>query len=448
MKRKAGELLVHLQTMLQHPASDPNTCMETLDYFLARLSSVQSSARLQALSGLRLLLTPVQEEGMEVDLLEEETSSDWLLRHLPALPCFPLIHARLSASLRQACQVECDPPTVSLYIRFLSQTQKLELEEMGDLALDMATVIVERSSLMPALLPGTSHPAATGAPVQAATSSALLSIFYPSIQLVRQQDARVAWSESQDLINVVWGSGECATLHILVVHAQIILLTYGNTNSTYDQFRNLLLMWFPPGQELPRAFLVDTSEEALLIPDWLKLKMIRSSVSVLVDSALRDLDPQQLVLFIQSFGIPVDSMSKLLQTLDTAVVADLESVNESVLDKAYMGQLVAVQHNRGATGGLVFAESLGLNLDLGGRNNEPPIPSNILPALVIPPRSTAMIPPNQVKATLLHLYDVGSPSRMSSKEQQDTFRTLQKFLTSEISTQQPGKPMLEATVSA
>jgi hypothetical protein len=41
------------------------------------------------------------------------------------------------------------------------------------------------------------------------------------------------------------------------------------------------------GQELPRAYLVDTSEEALLIPDWLKLKMIRSSVSVLVDSALR-----------------------------------------------------------------------------------------------------------------------------------------------------------------
>ena len=45
--------------------------------------------------------------------------------------------------------------------------------------------------------------------------------------------------------------------------------------------------YFFPGQELPRAYLVDTSEEALLIPDWLKLKMIRSSVSVLVDSALR-----------------------------------------------------------------------------------------------------------------------------------------------------------------
>ena len=55
--------------------------------------------------------------------------------------------------------------------------------------------------------------------------------------------------------------------------------------------------------------------------------MIRSSIPVLVDSALRDLDPQQLVLFIQSFGIPVDSMTKLLQTLDTAVTADLEAVS-------------------------------------------------------------------------------------------------------------------------
>jgi hypothetical protein len=35
----------------------------------------------------------------------------------------------------------------------------------------------------------------------------------------------------------------------------------------------------------------------------------------------------------------------------------------------------------------------------------------------------------QVKSTILHLFDVGSPSRMSYKEKQDTFRTLQKFLT-------------------
>ena len=35
-----------------------------------------------------------------------------------------------------------------------------------------------------------------------------------------------------------------------------------------------------------------------------------------------------------------------------------------MLDKAYMGQLVAVQHNRGAEGGRVFARALDLDLNL------------------------------------------------------------------------------------
>jgi len=170
------------------------------------------------------------------------------------------------------------------------------------------------------------------------------------------------------------------------VHAQIILLTYGRRSNNSELFIKLLTMWFPQGQELPHAYLVDTSEEALLIPDWLKLKMIRSCVPVLVDSALRDLEPHQLVLFIQSFGIPVESMSKLLVTLDTAVREDLESVSDSVLVKDYNGQLVAVQHNRGATGGTVFAEALGLNLDLGGQAFNIPKLTNSKPSVSIPSR--------------------------------------------------------------
>ena len=52
----------------------------------------------------------------------------------------------------------------------------------------------------------------------------------------------------QDLINVLWSTRESATLHILVVHAQIILLTYGSAHSNSELFNNLLLMWFPPGK--------------------------------------------------------------------------------------------------------------------------------------------------------------------------------------------------------
>jgi len=443
-KRKAGELLHHLQQLLRNPSSDHANCMETLDYFMRRLGSMQTPTRLQAIAGLKMLLTPSDDHDMETD-----DDNAWLLQHLPSLPCFPQLYHGLALALRQACQVENDPNTVSLYIRFLSQTcQSIDFTSMDALALDMATVIVERSSLLPAILPGSTHPAATHPTTQLETYNALLFVFHRFMLLVRQSDNEFGWSESQDLINVHWASEETATLHILVVHAQIILLTYGMAPPSDPLFHQLLQMWFPPDEDLPRAYLVDTSEEALLIPDWLKLKMIRSAVPVLVDSALKDLEPHQLVLFIQSFGIPVASMSKLLQTLDQAVQADLEAVANSVLDKTYMGQLVAVQHNRGATGGKVFADTLGLSLDLGGPISKNNSEKHKLPPLVIPPRSTAMIPPNQVKSTILHLYDVGSPSRMNYKEKQDTFRTLQKFLASEIASNSPMKPMLDATVSA
>lgn len=98
-------------------------------------------------------------------------------------------------------------------------------------------------------------------------------------------------------------------MHILVVHAMVILLTLGppkggpvgaagphGEQGRADQpvcltgesdFYLLLDIWFPDKKPLPTAFLVDTSEEALLLPDWLKLRMIRSEVSRLVDAGTR-----------------------------------------------------------------------------------------------------------------------------------------------------------------
>lgn len=50
-------------------------------------------------------------------------------------------------------------------------------------------------------------------------------------------------------------------------------------------------------------------------------------------SALQDLEAQQLLLFVQSFGIPVSSMSKLLQYLDQAVSHDPQALEQNIMDK-------------------------------------------------------------------------------------------------------------------
>ncbi|KAM7091720.1 LOW QUALITY PROTEIN: integrator complex subunit 1 [Ciconia maguari] len=171
-----------------------------------------------------------------------------------------------------------------------------------------------------------------------------------------------SWSESQDQVFLRWTSGETATMHILVVHAMVILLTLGPPQAGDGDFYTLLDIWFPEKKPLPTAFLVDTSEEALLLPDWLKLRMIRSEVPRLVDAALQDLEPQQLLLFVQSFGIPVSSMSKLLQYLDQAVSHDPQTLEQNIMDKNYMAHLVEVQHERGATGGQTFHSLLTASL--------------------------------------------------------------------------------------
>ena len=459
---KAKELLQHLQHLLQNPASEASACLETLDYFLARLSSVSSPSRLQALAGLRILLTPASDERMETeddDLNTDDDTDDWLLTHLPALPCFPLVYRNLSKALRQACQVETDPRTVSLYIRFLAQTcpgadgggEPGALEELTALVLDLATVISDRSGLLPLILPGnTGHVAAISARAQEETYEALLQVYHAYMMLVRQEVQTFNLNKCEEIIHVRWqAEKKSAIIHITLYCAQIILLTHGNVEKQSEHFKSLLEMWFPHTGDMPRAYFVDTSDEAVLIYDWLKLKMIRSSIPILVDTALRYLEPPQLVLFIQSFGIPVDSMTKLLKTLDAAVQANFDVINDSVLDKTYMGQLVGVQHRRGAEGGFTFARALNLNIKLGDLNADLHEVSNVLPQLNVPPRSTAMIPPAHVKTTILEIFQVDQTSAMSKKERQDLFRTLQKLLSEDLSTsnKSPGS-ILEATINS
>eukprot|EP00063_Salmo_salar_P067181 XP_014042016.1 PREDICTED: integrator complex subunit 1-like [Salmo salar] len=262
--------------------------------------------------------------------------------------------------LPQAIHMETDPQTISAYLIYLSQHAPVEEQAShNDLALDVARLIVERSTIMNSLFSKYSC-----RPESDAVLSALISIFSSYIRRMRKTkegEDLYSWSESQDQVFLRWTTGETATMHILVVHAMVILLTLGPPKEESDFF-NLLDIWFPDKKPLPTAFLVDTSEEALLLPDWLKLRMIRSEVARLVDAALQDLEPQQLLLFVQSFGIPVSSMSKLLQYLDQAVSHDSQTLEQNIMDKNYMAHLVEVQHERGATGGHTFHRLLSSSL--------------------------------------------------------------------------------------
>lgn len=293
-----------------------------------------------------MILSPTEDSEVNTN------STIWLTQYIYQFPHFQILKPVLIQFLRQALQCETNPARVSSYINFLSTQDCIEpFSELSDLVADLSSVIIERHSVASYVLSGDDNP----------TIKNLISIFYLHIRKsleYREETFNVLQNfTTNEYVLVAWPNGEPCAMLILVIHAAIVLLTYGPLEN-FEPFNSLLNMWFPRNSEQPKAFHPETMENTSYLPDWIKLRMIRSNVSHLVDAAIEKLEPQKLILFIQSFGIPTNSMSKLLCTLDKTTLHNPKLVVDSVLDKAYMIQLVEVQNKRGAVGGDTFVKAI------------------------------------------------------------------------------------------
>lgn len=239
-RQKHSEVLAHLQMVLTDPNQEVNAAYEILEYFLRRLNSLHCASRVQAIKALKMILSTVQveEEPMAIDednILDSSNDRDlvnyWLVKQIPVLPHFQQIRHLIVPSLRQACQVETDPDNISSYINFLAQqTANDSLLEMTDLVLDLAQLIVERATITTAVLPIAEHESKAALN----TLHSLMTMF--CTYMVKLKEARhesLQWTEIQDQLLISWGVDDECAMHSLVIHAMIILLTYGPSNGKY-----------------------------------------------------------------------------------------------------------------------------------------------------------------------------------------------------------------------
>lgn len=204
---------------------------------------------------------------------------------------------------------------IARYIEFLSTWGFIHKDsEMDSIALDVAQLVVERNSIISSLLSS-----------QYKMFDPLFDIFLSFIKKVREPHKEsYKWCDGQDQVLLKWDVDKLeATANILIIHATVILLSsycsYSSKNegegnkelaAAETKFKELLEIWFPRNKDNnPKGFLLNTSEEADLYPDWIKLRMIRSDNARLITAALMDIDVDQLILFVQSFGIPVKAMT-------------------------------------------------------------------------------------------------------------------------------------------
>lgn len=352
------ELIAFLQKMLHSDdANDYQTSYEVLEYFLRRLSSTSKFGRQSAIQAFKMLLKNMeQDEAKEMNEEDEvEAESDWLLKYLPMLPSFPYICERIIAQLRSACQVENSPDLIMIYIQFIAtNTLNDGVTEMLEHVACWSLLIVERSCVFASILP--KHDDDPKHQEKFQTLNYLFIMFNNFIIKMKENNSELTLPDIPDLLVVHFADGTQCHMHLNFIHALIILLS---ESKELNGAMELLDYFFPAGSpSYPQAFSVETDEKVQILPDWLKLKMIRSSIERMVDVALQDLIPEQLILFIQSFGTPKDSMSKLLALLDSAVVQDADKINEAIMNRAYLTQFIEIQQLRGAKNGHIAMKYL------------------------------------------------------------------------------------------
>ncbi|KAH8413865.1 hypothetical protein KR222_010620 [Zaprionus bogoriensis] len=344
-----AELVSFIRNLIMDSTYNYQVVCEVLDYIFRRLSSTVKQSRVAALSGLKIIF---KSSG--------KYENEWLLKSIHQIPHFFEAKAFIIPQLRAACQVENCPELIMAYIQFITaHTLNDPVNEMLDHVIDMAQLIVERSTMFQHIIISQEdyniHPDEN----RIQTLKCLFVMFNNYIIKLREFHEPYEWTEYPDLLMVQFHDGVQLPLHINIIHAFIILLTYSNSNMS--ESIPILDYWFPAGRPAPVAFLPTMPQEQIqLLPDWLKLKMIRSSVDRLIEAALNDLTPDQIVLFVQNFGTPVNSMSKLLAMLDTAVLEQFDLVKNAILNKAYLAQLIEIQQARGAKNGHYTVQALDL----------------------------------------------------------------------------------------
>ncbi|CAG0917832.1 unnamed protein product [Notodromas monacha] len=332
--------------------------VRVLDYFFQRLSSELSSVRKQAGVVLNLLLR--QNNG---DVGMPDHPSWWLIKKLPKSKYLVTVLPQLTRALRQ-----CDVRAVSAYLTFIAEEivgfkgGKLALAAFTELMLDLATVVVERNIIIDAVLKPSKK--RKNLEEQRTSLEALLTVFAKYFRAhFEARKSNISPPGSESNVTITWvpaGKFPDVEVPLGVLHATFVLLTYGPPHGgDASCFHELCALWFDLHCR-PSAFqgAEDGIEnEIALFPDWLALRMLRCNFSQAADAALAGIkDPGRLVVFFQSFGVPVNNMSKLLAALDACVDADPDAVADVVSDvsRQYLLKLIEAQRERGAIGGHEF----------------------------------------------------------------------------------------------
>jgi len=333
--------------------------MQVLRYLIKRLSSKSNAVRARSLEGLSPLLYDIKLQNVEVNFEDARVNPHrWLLVDLPHLQfANNLLQTEVSEAIKAAIVMETDPWTVAAYVNFLRmQVDKMNGQIRHDVIFSIAetcaTLVYQRPVLVSSILTRTQQtlvedlPPSSGHSIASSFISSLLFIFQLHLQSIFTLDQSSADDNSppdgvSPEIYVCWpDNARSAKLTQLMQRSIIILISYGppsfynrltSADDVDDDFYKLFNLWVSPeGRFLPQGFAIGTREKLPLISDADRSRIVTqtqmtSSTKPIILAAVDELLPQNLIKFIQSFGVPDDTMTHLLKMFVEKLPKDEEA---------------------------------------------------------------------------------------------------------------------------
>ncbi|VVD04344.1 unnamed protein product [Leptidea sinapis] len=318
------------------------------------LAAASTSAKLP---GLKLVLSP-SDDASDLDYNAEVSPETWLPL-LPSLLHWEALRSEALRRIRAALLVECIPAHLAAYLAFLAEHAPQE-PDLTDT--DLSQVLMERTTVMGHVLPASDARGDQSSQHRALYAATLILHTHLKQVLAGAAGGEAgeagAWGAGGERVSLAWRSGRRATVHVVVAHAHLKLLCYGPSvyDTNQEMYSWLQSTWLGP--DAPETLATESAEEGVLLPDWLRLHLVRSARPALLEAGLRSLPAHKLALFIQTFGMPVPAMRythcSRCSTCPAGAVVRLG------VERGYMAQLLRVQRARGATGGHAFAAALRL----------------------------------------------------------------------------------------
>ncbi len=374
-RRKLLRLIAYLQVVIQSSAPNEGQPNELLKYIIHQLSSGQLATRTLAYKALYLIvsfrqedlnallagntttMTTTEEAGGGLPLLlSAQPEANWLQTKLPGLLKTPLQIQTVCNSMIDALDFETDPVLICEYLDFIASRVAIPDEK---LVRNTSALLIKRPKIVSYILSSSSASASSELRDKFLDSG--LRIFYLYLDSVRRINFNGRRPEEWRWVQFASAPETLLPLHPHILQGVILLLSAVERRQRNANATSLFWLLFGEDERTgwPRAFAdAEQRQPVPLLDEPLTRRLLTASSAEVLHLVIEQLRPGQLVGYLDYYGLSVNAVTRILQSLDRLSAAEIRQLRALPFDRPKKLAALRLYWSQGVVQGVKFARNL------------------------------------------------------------------------------------------